>query len=380
MLVRNFDFGGAENHVCTLANELSCRGNEVWIVSGDGRQVEQLHTGIHHLTKRFCDHLLVFQVIWLITLIYREKFDVIHAHQRIMILAANIASIITKTPVIATVHGRIRYDLRSKFVRKHSAGVIAICENSLVGMQRDPLLATKSVHIPNGIRMNDLSAGISKDVFRFSYISRIDQRHFEIIRFLIQEVLPSVIEKYPNAEFLIAGDGPYLVHLQEYMHSPEIQSLSEYVRIEGYITDLHPILKSTNLVFGVGRVALEAIAAGVPVFSIKNRRMGEIISCNKLHHFQFGNFVDLDGKEPDAKVIFNRISEFIENEQFYRNQSRQIRQQIESEYRIEAVAASTEQFYESMINECLKDKINHEKIHLPSGDLMPDYANLLSNR
>ncbi len=378
MMVRNFDFGGAENHVCTLANELSCRGNEVWIISGGGRQIQQLHNGIHHLTKKFCDHFLIFQVLWLIRIVYREKFDVIHAHQRIMILAANLAAFFTKTPVVATVHGRIRYDLRSKFVRKFTAGIIAICENSLVGMQRDPFLAHKSVHIPNGIRFKEIAESTAKGEIRFSYISRIDQRHFEIIRFLIQEVWPSVIEKYPNARLVVAGDGPFLSQLQEMVHLSDNQLNTNSIHIEGYVNDLDQILTATNLVFGVGRVALEAIAAGVPVFSIKNKRMGEIICCNKLQHFQFGNFVDLDGHEPDAVVICRKISEFIENEQFYRSQSRQIRKHIESVYHIETVAASTELLYESMINAYLKDKINHEKVLLPTGDLMPDYVNFLS--
>lgn len=380
ILIRNFDFGGAENHVCALANELCFQGNEVWIVSGGGRQLQQMNNDIHHIKKKFCDQLLVFQIIWLIMIIYREKFDVIHAHQRIMILAANIASIFTKTPVVATVHGRIRYDLRSKFVRRNCAGVIAICENSLVGMRNDPLLAAKSVHIPNGIRVFDATAQCRDKVFRMSYISRIDQRHYEIIRLLIREVLPSVIAKNPNSRFLVAGGGPYMTHLLKFMQSDEMKMLSDYVHIEGYVSDLQAILNVSNLVFGVGRVALEAIAAGVPVFSIKNKRMGEIIRCNNLQHFQFGNFVDLDGNEPDAKLICRKISEFITNEQFYKDQSQKIRQEIKSVYRVEAVAATTEKFYESLINNLLQDKINHEKIILPSGDFMPDYANLFANR
>jgi glycosyltransferase involved in cell wall biosynthesis len=350
LLIKNFDFGGAENHVLELANGLVRQGCEVWLVSGWGRQQLKLLPEVVYREVNF-SLLHTFPLIFsLIRLIRSEGIEIVHAHQRKPVYVASMAASFTETPVVATVHGKIRYDLRTTFVRNQIAAVIAICRNSLKGLKNDPLLRNISEFIPNGVSFPEQAFQIPPHPLSFYYISRLDQRHIEIIQYLLQYVWPSVLVMSPDAKFCIIGDGRLKGKLQKFVHNIDNKHIADSICLIGYVEDLGEHYARANLVFGVGRVAIESIAYGIPVFSMKINRMGEIITRKNFDHFQFGNFVDIDGRKPDAAVIIGLIADFIKNQDFYKRESLYLQQSIRKESEIGMVIRKTIELYQDVLN------------------------------
>ncbi|MDD4639183.1 MAG: glycosyltransferase, partial [Bacteroidales bacterium] len=112
LLVKNFDYGGAENHVRDLANELVRSGHQVWLMSGKGRQSGKLDKRVTQLDGRFYEWNFILLLIKLFLLVRRESIEVIHAHQRLPILMAALTGNLCNVPTVATVHGDSRHDLR----------------------------------------------------------------------------------------------------------------------------------------------------------------------------------------------------------------------------------------------------------------------------
>lgn len=350
LLIKNFDFGGAENHVLELANGLVRQGCEVWLVSGWGRQQLRLLPEVKYRQANFSFFYTFPLIFGMIRLIRAEKIDIVHAHQRKPVYIASMAACLAETPVVATVHGKIRYDLRTTFVRNQIAAAVAICRNSLKGLKNDALLRNISEFIPNGVIFPEQPFQSIPNPLSFYYISRLDQRHFEIIEYLLRFVWPSVIEICPDAKFCIVGEGKLKGKLQKIVHDIDNKHIENSIRLIGYVEDLRKHYARANLVFGVGRVAIESMAYGIPVFSIKINRMGEIITRKNFDHFQFGNFVDIEGRKPDAGLIIDMIVEFIRNQGFYKQEVLKLQQSICRESEIGIVTTKTIELYQDILN------------------------------
>lgn len=344
LLIRNFDFGGAENHVRNLANELCHSGCSVWLISRKGRQLEQLIQGVNHQSIEFSDYLILPQLLKLIQVIRKEKFDVIHAHQHLPILLATLAGKITGTPVVATIHGRIRHDLPYKFERKSIHKIIAISRNSLKGLQMQELTKNKSILIPNGIHLPEIkTTNVSSDLSIY-YVSRINKRHAHLIGLILKEVWPVFVSRYPDARFNILGDGQFLGRIIDMVNSGS-NNLQSSVKVIGYTSDISQEISKASLVIGVGRVALKSLAKGIPVFSLKVNRFGGLITVSNYPHLSYGNFVDIDGKFPTSECILDTLNDFITNLEYYRNEAINLQQKIAEEYDIKVVITSTIDVY-----------------------------------
>jgi len=347
LLIRNFDFGGAENHVRNLANELCLSDCSVWLISRKGRQLEQLIQGVNHRTIEFSDYLILPQLLKLIQVIKREKFDVIHAHQHLPILLATLAGKITGTPVIATIHGRIKHDLPYNFEKKSIQRVIAISRNSLKGLKMHELTKDKSILIPNGIHLPEFKKTNGYPGLSIYYVSRINKRHANLIGLILKEVWPVFISRYPEARFNILGDGNFLGKIIDAVNSGH-NNLQSSVKVIGYTSDISQEISNASLVIGVGRVALKSLAKGIPVFSLKVNRLGGIVTTSNYPHHSYGNFVDIDGKFPNSECILNTLEDFVINQEFYRNEALILQQKIAEEYNIKNIIASTIEVYKEV--------------------------------
>ena len=309
LLIKNFDFGGAENHVCDLANGLYEAGCSVYIGSKGGRQVARLLPGIIHIPIKFSDFRMIHQFRKIVGIIHREKIDVIHAHQHLPILSGTLASEISRIPLIATVHGRLRHDVPYLFEKKCLRRIIAISENSLNGIKNHQVLDEKAIYIPNGISIHVKPFERQSEKLSFYYISRIDKRHSNLIWQILCEVWPAIVSSHPNATFTIVGDGKGLPKLEKMMLSGNYK-YSSTVRISGFVADVTSSTSDASLVLGVGRVALKCLAQATPVFSIKHNRFGGIITTENLARFSYGNFVDINGPMPNTANILQTFNHF----------------------------------------------------------------------
>lgn len=351
LLVKRFQFGGAENHVCELANALAENGHRVWLLSDTGSQVGRLHPMIQYRVVRFTDLKLAFHLYSLVRLVRKERIEIIHAHQRFPIFLGTLAAKWCKIPLVATVHGSSITDLKTGFVRKSVDRVITIRESCHARLKETFTLGSKVVLIPNGINLpaSSVTRKVEHQGFSLFYISRLDQHHAQLLKFILADVWPQMVRKYPDSILHIVGDGTGLNQIKQFWQAKKFNPYRETVRFEGYCRDVPVLYPMADLVMGVGRVAIESLVYGVPLLSVKYNHLGPIITQSNFKAMQFANFVDLNATAPDGKNMLNKLIDFLANREFYENQTRILQQIVQQEYNMSLVVKRIVGVYREVI-------------------------------
>jgi glycosyltransferase involved in cell wall biosynthesis len=163
------------------------------------------------------------------------------------------------------------------------------------------------------------------------------------LRYLIQSA-PKVLEAFPEANFLIAGDGPLLAELQ---HLATELKVDRKVIFAGFCRDIPALLSLIDvftipsLTEGSPSALLEAMAMGKPIVATQVGGMREIL-CDGLT----GLFV----ASQDSKSLADKIIYLLSNEEAARNLG--CRALAESKkYDISLHASKLEEIYRELLAE-----------------------------
>jgi glycosyltransferase involved in cell wall biosynthesis len=241
----------------------------------------------------------------LYTHIRQGKYDIVHTHNAIAGAVGRLAAILARVPVIIHhVHGwGLRNDM-SKMVRwfyvgterfcaKFSSRLIAVSKPNIEkGLENNICTADKFALIYNGINLKNFQQqvdrqavcqdlGLDPECKIIGQIGRLDKQKnpLDFIR-----AAAMVIEKYPKAQFIIAGDG--ILH-------PECETLIKELNLTGKffllgyrndINRIYPILALTalsSLWEGLPVVFQESMIAGNPIVANDVDGARDVISDGK---------------------------------------------------------------------------------------------------
>jgi len=315
LIIKNFDLGGTEVHVRELANGLSRIGHKVFVISRLGRQIENLDEGVVHRVSKMQDWKYFLNVKEFSEYAKVNQIDVIHGHQRMGIsLAAQIASKL-KIPSIATVHGQFKLDLRSRFVKSALNRIIVVSPSRLDGVNLETGLMDKLKVIYNSVALPacDINGKSVSECFMVSYVSRIDKKHYLVLESLISKILPKLSKDGLNVRLKVVGEGSRFSKLENLVNNIVDDELRERVELMGY--QKRPIIqmRSSDLVLGVGRVAIEALSSGVPVIPVNAAHRGEVITMENYERLKRNNFVARYTHGFSVDLLLERMRDFFEN-------------------------------------------------------------------
>ncbi|MDX9810939.1 MAG: glycosyltransferase [Bacteroidales bacterium] len=345
-LVHSFNYGGAENHVLDLANSMTVMGNEVYILTRKGRLAERLIDEVTISDLKMSDLLFPLVLLRICRFIKRNRIEIIHAHKRLPILLASLAGKIMKIPVVATVHGQPRIDLRSPFSRRFPDRVIFVSRRLLNGKGSYREVGERALFIQNGVEATDPAE--NRDPASLCYISRIDRKHSSVIGMVIKEVMPEIIKFFPGISFHILGDGEFLDELRQYGAKFNAEAGREACVIHGYVKDVKPVAARAGLVLGVGRVALESLVAGVPVLSVNSEFLGDFITRENYSFFKANNFVAAGNDPPDASRLRDLILLYLSNPGGFREEALALRENILSDFGIMKISGQILEVYRQL--------------------------------
>lgn len=343
LMVPGFNYGGAENHVVDLANFLDEMGQEVFIISSYGRQTERLNSRIKFINYRISEVKILFSLIWFCRFIKRNQIDIIHAHKRLSIFVASLAGALMRIPVVVTVHGKPKYDLRTFITRRLPARIIFVSKRAMENSPVYNQVSHKAAFIQNGVIILPNKAIRKSD--SITYMSRIDGRHSEVILIVINEVLPELLKEYPTLLFNVIGDGKGMTQVTEAAVKLNELAGHEVVKLHGFLSDVHPVIRSSGLVLGVGRVAIEALASCVPVLSVNSRFMGEIVTTANYRFYQVNNFVASGHSGPEGSKMSDMIRKYLADPDTYQSETRLLNKNIEEDFSMQKIAQRTLDLY-----------------------------------
>lgn len=246
-------------------------------------------------------------------IIRKEKITLIHCHTPVGGLLGRLAGSLcgeANPKVIYTAHGFhfykgapwrnwLFYYTVERFLARHTDVLITINEEDYKRANKFKLrkggcvykIPGEGLHMErfpavNGKRRDELrrSLGLEKDVFFLLSVGELsgNKNHREIIG-----MMPDIKERLGESKVLygICGDGFYREELKELV---EEMGLQESVKLYGYQAEIADYMACADcLVFpsvreGLGMVALEAMAMGIPVVASDNRGTREYMrdGCN----------------------------------------------------------------------------------------------------
>jgi N-acetyl-alpha-D-glucosaminyl L-malate synthase BshA len=361
--------GGSGMVGTRLAIELSRKGHEVHMFSSDipflmqnypdsGVKFHQVTPVAYPLFSKIGAAYSYAEASKMIEVVNKEKLDVIHTHYAIPhALAATLVKQITFTPVICTVHGSdvhtVGLDPSYKPIVEHTLkhqDKITTVSNYL----KDVLLECYSFeeenvdviynfvdtvhHNPNHQHCELLSE------FEHSITHASNFRKIKNIPFLIRS-FSKVLEEFPSAVLLLAGDGPEKKYCEELVRDLSIQ---KNVIFRGILTDLNCFFAHSSLVAmpstleSFGLILTEAMSSGTPVVASRVGGIPEVVE---------------DGKQGilfsphNEKECVEAITNILGDNQLRKKMGDSGRERVLKQFSIEHILPQYEKLYEKTIED-----------------------------
>jgi len=275
--------GGVERHVVDLTRGLAEQGHRVGVVSAGGRLVSKLAPDVAHYTlpvQRKNLYTGLEATLQLRTLVLQEGWEILHAHSRVPFWIAWWTTSLTRIPWVATAHALYSKNAGIYPLRRAEG---AICVSRAVQDHLEGLLPHRREVIYNGLfsegelqsLRNSWRGSEDSGEKRLLFVGRLTE-----IKGL-QVVLDALkgLDAYPWV-LDVLGEGP---RKEDYLRKVEAEGWESRVFFHGFRENPGEWMqRSSCLLFpslqeGMGRVFLEALARGVPIFASRIPALEEMV-------------------------------------------------------------------------------------------------------
>ncbi len=357
LALMQIDIGGAETHVVVLARHLTELGYRVIVASNGGcfeRDLEE--HGIRHYRVPLHNTKLtsLLKSIRLMRRIVREeRVDIIHAHARIPAFVAAVMGRPKHVRFITTAHSNF---MGLRLLTRWGEKTIAVSEDireHLVNYFR--VRPERIVVIPNGIDTDFFSPGAGDDggreegVTRIALVSRLDGKLAEVAVQLIA-ACERIYDSHPGLRLSIVGDGDGYEAVRARAGRFNARQRREIVTLLGARTDVNRIMAGSDLVVGVSRVALEAMACARPVLLAGSQGFGGLVHRDNAGEFRKDNFTGRSGgRECSVENLVAALQEFFGKSEAWRSETgRFLRRLVMEEYDSMSMARKVARVYEEI--------------------------------
>lgn len=289
--------GGAERFVVGLAQHMPRTRVEPWVCST--RAMDRSAAALLSDAGVACINLGrstkwdVHRLLGLASLIRRQRFDVVHAHKFGSNVWATLIASACEVPVVVAQEHTWAYSgnrLRL-WLDRHLVGRLATRFVAVSNRDRERMIAIEGVpeakamvmpvpHIPHEASQSadirsELGLEAKVPVLATAAVLR-PQKAFEVLL----QAHARVLEAVPDAQLIIAGDGPCRSELEELV---ERLGIAASVHMLGRRTDVDAILRRVDVGVmssdfeGMPQFVFECMAAGIPIVATAVGGLPEIV-------------------------------------------------------------------------------------------------------
>nr|WP_100292719.1 polysaccharide deacetylase family protein [Aeromonas cavernicola]PJG60296.1 polysaccharide deacetylase [Aeromonas cavernicola] len=340
MALSQLEVTGAEVYATTVGNALTERGHQIFYVSDTLTKptlgpVFTLKFNKRSLLRRF------WHVFYLIYLIKRHHIQLVHAHSRASGWSSYIACKLTGTPMITTVHGRQPVHASRKAFHALGARAVAVCEDIAKQIVDNLGVAPSIVQV--------LRNGVETDKFQpmpapanpkpvIAIIGRLSGPKGELCYRLLDEVLD--LDTY---QVKVVSGSPLLARFLRFQ---------DQVEFVGYVDDIPALMSQCDLVIGAGRVAVESLLCGRPVFAVGEAKAIGLVTEQNLAEALASNFGDIGPS--DLVIDFAALQGQLVSALASKRVPETIRQRIQDEYGLPRIISGLESIYQDAVVETLR--------------------------
>ena len=287
-LIESSEGGGAETVVLSLAKALRARGhNCIMGLLQMGWLNERLEAaGFEIVMIRQRSSYDLACITGLVALVRKRNIDIVHAHEFMMNTYGTLTGVLSRIPVITTVHGRNYYWERRRrriayrFVSRFSR-MVAVSEDLGSFLAKEVGISKSRIStIYNGVDFGEckdarLSSG-ALETARESLAIPADSPVIITVGMLVAvkdhstllKAVANVVRTFPETILIICGEGELRVQLEDVAQQLRI---TENIRFAGFRADVFKLLQLANVYVcssiseGLSLSILEAMVAGKPV-------------------------------------------------------------------------------------------------------------------
>ncbi len=358
-ITHDLAIGGLQQVVVNICRNIDRRRFDISVLclreKGDfAREIEREGIPVYQLPKN-ADGSPDYLSFWKIAqILRRKKTEIIHTHNTQPFVEGTLGSFFSRVrTIVHTDHARDfpdkkRYMVAEWFASKFTYRVVGVSEHTTNNLMRyEKISPHRLVTIPNGIDEEKFSVRIDvrkkrEEVGIRSHgpVIGVGVRLTEQkgLTYLVR-AMPSVLKDIPDAELVIAGEGPLAGPLQKEAAS---LGIGESVHFIGPRLDIPELLQMFDLYVlpslweGLPMVLLEAMAAGCPVIATNVGGNSTVIT-----HGYNGSLIEPRNPGLLAAEIVKIASQPTVREA-YRHRSREI---IHRQYSIDTMVKKYEQLY-----------------------------------
>ena len=348
-----FFYGGSQQ-VMYICSGLKLKGIDSILVCQPNSALSEMakSKGIRVINlscKGDLDLLFAFR-LWRI--ICKERPDIVHSHSRRG--ADFLAGYVTKFGAIPNVISRRVDSIEPKFLSnlryRLFRKVIVISKKIYdilkdTGIDQEKLVLIRSaVDVKRFKKFADKMLflkefNIKQDDFVIASVGQLIQRkgHLHLI-----EIMPDLIQRYPNIKLIIFGQGKLEQLLRK--RCSEL-GLNQKITFLGFRLDLDDFMPHFDLLVhpateeGLGVSLLKASASGVPIVSFKTGGVPEIVRDGET---------GLLANPADREMLQKHIAYFIDNEEYRMDCAARAKKWVTNEFSLEEMISKHIKLYESI--------------------------------
>lgn len=358
-LIDDLNLGGAERVMATLVDSLpKDKYRTIVCALEDGpvsRELRQKGIEVIILPKsRPYDIIFLLKLLHLIS---KEKVKLIHSHLLITDIYGWLAAKLSRIPIVITIHGKSLLNWKHgnrvfRFVAKRSNKIITV-SNSI----KDEIVKKLTLPLDNFITIYN---GIDLSRFRDMTQDLTLKRHINIEPTSLMvgsigglrpvkdygtllESMPIVIQEFPEAKFVIVGDGPLKESLELKVKSSKLE---KNVTFLGWRRDIPQILSDfdifvlSSLTEGISISILEAMAMGKPVVATDVGGNPEVVEDDKT------GFLAPQG---DFQGLANAIIKLLKDKELREAMGRSGRRRVEEKFSLQTFVDKHIQVYDRLV-------------------------------
>lgn len=364
-VLSQFEVTGAEAYAASLVEQQSSCGDRLFVVS-DTLTLPFHATCLSVPIGRRSYIQRLANIRWLVRFIRQHNIQVVHAHSRAASWVCYVATRLTKTPFISTVHGRQHIHPSSKFYNVYGRNILAVCPSIKKHLVSDLNIPEDFITVvPNGFspvlwnkrpRSTSKKATykVSEQTTVWAFIGRLTGPKGDVARFLLTHIIPP-LQKLRRFTFFIIGGTKIPNDIPPLVDDVNSGGQRRGVILMGYQKNIRDFLSAANLVFGSGRVAIEALLLGKPVVAFGESQYIGLVKDENLDLAIHTNFGDAGKTIPaQPSIVLNELQSILKRPP---RPSPLLVRRMRSYYNIETVEASIRRSYERARVETLSPKV-----------------------
>lgn len=255
------------------------------------------------------------------SILREQRINVIHAHSRAASWIAHYAALGSHTAVVSTIHGRQVKHSRLK-ADVYGERVIAICDQLADQLTCDLRMESGRLAVlPNPFDFSRLKsvnrAGLTPAAPVISVIGRLNGPKGDHVADLVANVFPLLLERYDRLSVrLIGGEWESFPTVGKDVFLRLQQRFGDRVDYCGFTRSIYEMIASSSVVIGAGRVALETLGIGVPLFALGEACCHGFITPDNVAAAMASNFGDILANArtftPDCPGITAELTRFLD--------------------------------------------------------------------